>query len=151
MKIRTVLLEKMPKKAKKDFLSNDLAERIIRIEQRVSAKFGKFIPYKQTEYYESMNREQRRKFEKYLRNKKRKKALALSLVFISLLLFGLFNIQFTGNFMRETFGEVSFVNSAVLIVTGVGFVLIVYSFLSRLRRKRLNETFKHFESVVFRR
>lgn len=62
----------MAKNKKRDFLSNDFRERMIRIEQRVSGKFGKSLAYDKTEYYKSMGNEQKKEFRNYLKNKKTK-------------------------------------------------------------------------------
>ena len=75
----------MSKKDKKDYLSNDLIERIIRIEQRVSARFGKIVSYSSTEYYKSLTNEQKSLFEKYLKSKKKKKLFFSSMFLLPLL------------------------------------------------------------------
>jgi hypothetical protein len=96
---------KMPKKEKESFLSNDLNERIMRVEQRVSTRFGKFVNYKNTEYYKSLSDSQKKAFEKYLNNKKKKKFSVYVSIFLGFISLGFLNLNFTGNVVRETLGD----------------------------------------------
>jgi magnesium-transporting ATPase (P-type) len=140
---------KMPKKEKKDFLSNDLNERIMRVEQRVSTRFGKFIHYKNTEYYKSLSDSQKKKFEKYLKNKKKKKLSIYISIFLGFLSIGFLNLNFTGNVARETLGDFqsSFLGYFVL---GALFLLIVFLFLKKKRINYLNRHLKIIDNVFLR-
>lgn len=70
----------MSKEEKDDFLSNDLIERMVRIEQRISAHFNKPIEYRDTEYYKSLKKSQRDRFEEYLKKKKNKEACIIAII-----------------------------------------------------------------------
>ena len=96
------------KAQKKDFLENDFIDRLIRIEQRVSAKFGKLIKYTDTYCYKNLEAENRKGYEKYLKSKKKKKfAFAASFV---LPLFGILFLSngITGNVVKGEVGETGF-------------------------------------------
>src|SRR3989344_1978058 len=71
---------------KKKIMSLDLAERLIRVEQNVSACFNKPVSFTQTEYFKSMSNSEKKDFIKYLNNKTKKKVFKLFLVFLPLLI-----------------------------------------------------------------
>jgi len=76
----------MSKKEKKEFLSMDLVDRMIRVEQRVASSFNEHVPYNKTEYYKNLKEHEKEKFNKYLKRKTRKRTfitLLLLLIFIS--------------------------------------------------------------------
>lgn len=84
--------EEMSKPERKHFLNMDLVERMIRVEQRVSASFRKYVSYQQTEYFQSLTPSERKEFEKYLKMKKLKKVgtlVVLSSILVVLVLGGL--------------------------------------------------------------
>jgi hypothetical protein len=127
-------LQLMSKPEKKKFLSMDLAERMIRVEQKVSAAFNKTVPYKQTEYFRSMSPSQQNDFDKFLKNKKRKKVVsALSLV---LPLLGLFLLSggLTGNAIRDnlTSGTYNILYISLIVI----FVILVVVFISAYSYKK---------------
>lgn len=62
----------MSAKEKKKFLAQDLAERIMRVEQRVSECFDGKIPYNETEYYKTMSASERKNFQNLLKKKRKK-------------------------------------------------------------------------------
>ena len=128
----------MSQKEKKEFLSMDLAERMIRVEQRVSAHFHKPVQYKDTEYYKSLGKENQKKFEDYLRKKKRRKYL-LGIAFILPILFIIFlRMDFTGHAVVTAFGETApslFIKILVVIM----FLLLVvtgFRFRSKIKKEK---------------
>jgi len=143
--------QEMTKKQKKNFLANDLSERIIRVEQRVSTKFGKLIPYNKTEYYKNMDKEEKKKFDEYLKNKG-KKEIFISAIFLGLILvLGFFNFSSIGNAVREDFPD-SALKINLLFVSGfIVFVFgLVVSFLMRLKRRRkYREHIRVIDNIVF--
>ena len=56
--------KKLDAKEKNEFLSNDMSERIMRVEQKVSANFGRLLHYNNTEYYKSLTPVQKESFER---------------------------------------------------------------------------------------
>ena len=130
-------LVNMSKSEKKNFLSMDLAERMIRVEQTVSASFGKYIPYKETEYYKSMTSSQRDNFEKFLKGKKIKKAASILALVLPLFFIAFFNITFTGNAIRDNLGGSSynFLFSGLIILVVIVGIIMIYSYVHKKNRE----------------
>lgn len=135
-------------KEKKEFLENDFIERIIRIEQRVSAKYGALVPYKETYCYKNLTPENKKRYEKYLKTKKTKK-----FAFAASFLIPLFGILFisktiTGNVIGGTNG----LNIYSILL--IGFILISilifisYLILDKRKRKRVDPLFKPLENLA---
>ncbi|MDP2673239.1 MAG: hypothetical protein Q8O84_05490 [Nanoarchaeota archaeon] len=143
--------QEMTKKQKKNFLSNDLSERIIRVEQRVSTKFGKLIPYNKTEYYKHMDKEEKKKYDEYLKNRGNKE-IFVSAIFLGLILvLGFFNFSTIGNAVQEDFPDSAlkinllFVSVFIVLVFG-----LVVAFLMRLKRKRkYREHIRVIDKIIF--
>ncbi len=141
-------LYEMSEKDKKDFLSNDLIERMIRVEQRVSAKFNRLIKYNETAYYKNLGEKKQKEFERYLRHNKRKKYLLTLLTFLApvIALFA-YTPDFTGNVVSENLGE-----KAILpfqIVIGAVFAVIVISSVIRklVKSRREKRVSRHFDVI----
>ncbi len=83
-------------------ISMKLAEKLIRLEQGTVASLkNENITYKQTEYYKSLSDEDKERFEKHLRQKRRlPKIFAVSII-LPLFFFALTKISFTGNVIAE--------------------------------------------------
>lgn len=144
--------QELNKKEKKEFLSNDMAERIMRVEQRVSARFGKLITYNQTEYFKSLNTAQKTSFEKYLKNKGKKKAFFSLLFLIPILLISLLNVKFTGNVVSENFGNYYFLNY-ILIGFMVFFLMIIIAHIKnkKSREKRIKKDIKILDNLLLKK
>lgn len=144
-------LAEMSRKEKKHFLSMDLVERMIRIEQRVSASFNKKIPYRKTQYYKSISAEEQNEFEQYLNKNKRRGFILAALLSVSLLVLIFLRADVTGNAVRTITGNSSLINLlenasalAVLIVCA----LILILFISKIRRAKMYEkNFKILEDI----
>lgn len=146
------VFQKMNKKEKESFLSNDLTERIIRIEQRVSARFGRLVPYHDTEYYKSLSSCQREKFEKYLKNKKKKKLYISAIFLLPILALFLINANFTGNIVKENFGEYVVLDYAVFFFILIFIIAILISWSYRKsRNKKYENHFKLLENIHYSR
>ncbi len=138
-----IQIKNMSKKEKKNFLSMDLIERMIRVEQKISATFNKPVYYKDTEYYKSLPQSERAAYEEYLRNKKKKK----SWWFVPLFVLGislLFGANITG---RVTGGyEVTPVFNILIVVL---FVLIIgIALIGVYNRKQKNRMFNRHIAVL---
>jgi CHASE3 domain sensor protein len=121
-------------------LPNDLIERFIRIEQRVSAHFGSPVSYKKTEYFKSLTNEEKKDFENYLKKNKKKKFILITfLIFMSLLAL-VFTIRFTGGAIGQSMDAGSTLLGGFLFVVLI--VVLIYVFVSfvnsRNREKRFN-------------
>lgn len=144
--------ENMTKKEKKDFLSNDLIERMIRVEQRVSAHFRRPVLYNQTEYYKSLSQTEKENFEKFLKNKSRKKIFKIFLFLLPAAILFFINANFTGNVVRENFGEISLVNYALLSLISCLFIFNAFLWAGRRsRNKKYQEHFNLLENIYSRK
>lgn len=126
----------------------DLVERMIRIEQRVSASFGKKITYNQTDYYKSLSEKERKAFESYLKRNKRKKFLLGFLLLTPLLLLACLRMQVTGNIIRGAIEDNTKFDIALLepLLAFIVLAAIVIFLLTLAFKKRRNTKFeKNFE------
>ncbi len=129
--------EGMSTSQKKKFLSNDLVERMIRVEQRVSASFGAPVHYRSTQYYRSLNDHERKLFERHLKNKSKKLFFFSLLVFTSLFV----TVSFTGYAVSDVFRNGPNVLQVIYLLLG----LLVLAFIvmnihgRRHRHKRLDK------------
>ncbi len=143
MEIKT--FQKLSPKEKKNFLSNEMAERIIRVEQRVSARFGKPVSYDKTEYYKSFSPAQQESFEKYLKNKKKKKIFISALIVIPILLIFFFGFSFTGKVIDENNSLPSLSNYVVVI--GAAIFLFALVFYLKKRKSRDMKIDSHLKII----
>jgi hypothetical protein len=144
-------LKEMSDEEKKKFLSMDLTERMIRVEQRVSASFEKHVPYEKTEYYKQLSSKAKEEFEKYLKKNKRKKYLLGMAILSPLVVLFFLKSEITGNVIAEAVGNKSLVNmlesgAAITLLLIVGISLV--SFVSKKKRnKRFEGNFDILENV----
>lgn len=144
-------LKQMDDKEKKEFLAMDLIERLIRLEQRVSASFGEFIPYPQTEYYKNLPEKQKKEFVKYLIKNKRKKYLICSILTVFICGFLLLYHSITGGIIG-TNGTGSMFGLGLLIfllVLGIAFFIKKSQF--KKRRKKIDNYFKVIDNLYVTR
>jgi len=140
-------LKTMPKSEKAKFLSMDLIERMIRVEQNISASFNKYVPFNQTEYYKNLSVEQRKDFNVFLRKKKAKKILLYSLFIGSLIFLSLFNFDITGNVIAEDIGYDTFDASNIALAAILGFTLLVLIIIF-IAKRNADSRFKKHSSVL---
>lgn len=145
----------MNKKEKKEFLSNDLIERMIRIEQNISTSFGNPILYNKTQYYLSLTPEEKKKFDKFIKTKKEKLG-NLIVVFLSLLLIVIIifpRIEFTGNIITNNFDlESKTINYFFLITAGIIiFMLIIYWLYKKLKSRKYHKHFQVIERILLKK
>ena len=145
--IETKELNEMTFKEKKNFLSNDLIERMIAVEQRVSAHFGEIIPYYKTEYYKSLNPVEKKRFEKSLSNKKLK-LFWISLVLLPLFFFLIVNLSITGNVISDS-PAISNLN-LIFLMFFFAFLLVFAgkTILNNQRMKRLDRHILLLERLI---
>lgn len=138
MKNKKNNFSEMSRKEKKEFLSNDLVERMIRLEQRISYHFRKPVLYNETEYYKSLNEAQRKRFEDYLKKNKRKKFLWALFLLSPLLIFLIAGQDFTGNVIREGIGEgnMGYLSYALVIMLALICIVFVIRILFKSRKSR---------------
>lgn len=143
--------ESMSSRERKSYLSMDLIERMIRVEQRVAASFHKYLPYEETEYYKSLSEHEKQMFEKYLSFKRKKKLVVLSLLIApSLFLVG---AGLTGGVIFENSSLVMSTWAIVaLVVILIGLLMVFFFYAIQKRRNhRLHRHAKVIEHVYLRR
>lgn len=132
-------------KDKKHFLSMDLTERMIRVEQGLSAKFDTNLVYDKTEYFKSLTPGQKEQYKKYLKNKIKKKTFFSSMIIISLLVFGALKIRLTGNVVSD-YMRVSSINALEILMIGIAISAGVVYLISMIYNKVNNSRFQeHFD------
>jgi Zn-finger nucleic acid-binding protein len=138
------------KKERGEFLENDFLDRLIRIEQRVSAKFGSLIKYTDTYCYKNLTPENRERYEEYLKTKKKKKFAFAATFMIPLLGILFLSNGITGNVVKEGVGEIGFhmFYWILLIFLIAGILGLGVFYLIRLNReKRFGPLFKPLENI----
>jgi len=142
----------MTRKEKKDFLSMDFADRMIRIEQRVSSSFNKPLSYDKTNFFKSLTPCQREKFQKYLGGKSRRKLfLGFFLIMPVLLLYLLNNPNLTGNFIKGSLDpQLNFLVSSILVCLGIIFLALIIILLIRkkIRDRRFKKNSKILDDII---
>ena len=147
-------LKIMPKHEKAHFLSMDLIERMIRVEQRVSASFNCPVMIKETRYYTSLSPQTRKSFDAYLRAKKTKKICFYGFFFGLLILISLFNLDLTGNAINTNVGfEIfTFSNIVLSIILAITVIIVVYSFfLNKTIENRFQEKVKIIDDFLLKK
>ena len=138
------------KQERGEFLENDFIDRLIRIEQRISAKFGKLIKYTDTYCYKNLNPENRERYEKYLKNKKKRKFIFASTFAVPLLGILFMSNGITGNVVREGVGESGFQTLYLVLFAFLAGILIgagFFFFYKYRREKKFASLFKPLEDL----
>ena len=148
-------LPKMSRQEKKAFLSMDLIERMIRIEQRVSASFNKEVSYDQTEYYKSLLDNEKKMFERHLKKNKRKKFLFGSVLFISFLFLAFMRIELTGNVINQTIDNNTVTSLlepvSIFVILGICILFLITLLTKKKRFKKFEKNFKILDDTFLRK
>ena len=147
-------LKTISKTEKAHFLSMDLIERMIRVEQSVSASFNKIISYKETGYYASLSPELKKEFDNYLKNKKTKKRFFIFSILGSFILISLFNSSLTGNVISENFGsDVSnYFGFFLLVILVIALAVGLFSYFSnKFTEKKFREKSQIIDDFIARK
>lgn len=143
MKLFSLFSKKSPEfnqmdgRAKKEFLSSDLIERMIRVEQRVSASFGKPLHYRQTNYYKSLTSKEKIAFENHLKHKTKKELFFLfSFLFV---LASFFTTNFTGHVISQKSVTQELLPLIILIILIlIGVVILIEKFHRKKSNRRIH-------------
>jgi len=135
-------LTKMSPTEKKQFLSMDLVERMIRVEQQVAATFNRPIHYSKTQYFNSLTRKEKINFERYLKEHKRRGFLYGFLSLFSLFVILSFGLGFTGGVI----GVAGSIDVLIVLIIFLALLLVLLAHnLSKIKRKKRFE--KHFNVI----
>lgn len=139
------------KKEKEEFLENDLIDRLIRVEQKVSARFGKFTGYKDTYCYKSLSPKNREAYEKYLKDKGKKRVVFSSIFLAPLLALFFLSNNLTGNVVKESVGDAKIFNGIyfffLILVISIFCFGLIFLFYIYQRKKRFEPLFKILERI----
>jgi hypothetical protein len=130
---------------RKRYLSNDLIDRMIRIEQKVSASFGHPLKYNETEYYKNLTDFEKKRFKEYLGQKKKSYSYLVFLI-ASFSLF-MFRMQMTGqSFLNIDVNNFNSFDYFILCLFLVFLILwIPHAFKAIKRRKK----HRHLKRKIF--
>ncbi len=143
-------LNEMSKKEKKQFLSMDLVERMIRVEQRVAASFGEHIHYNKTEYYKSLTAHEKKRFEQYLKRRGTRKFFMWGFLLLVLLSPVFLRIRFSGQVIGENLQiPVSLVDKVLVffVLSFIG-VLLVLFILNKAKKRKFEKYFEIIDRVA---
>jgi len=137
---------------RKNFLANDLIERMVRIEQRLRVSFGdKEVPYNQTQYFKELRPDEKERFTKYLKSKdKNKKLKWFSFALFSALSTSVF-FRVSGNVIALN-GFFSWTDLALVVAVVIIAVILFFHFKHGKKRKKIAD--KHFlvlEKIIMKR
>lgn len=144
---------KMTKPEKREYLSMDLIDRMIRVEQRVSASFGEYVAYTKTKYYQQLTMNEKKRYDNFLKNKKVKKGVFMS-SFAGIFLFSFaFFYESTGNAISDYSGVgVDYLKIGAIVFYILLFVILLLIVLKRKRKEEsLNKVFAVFDKSMNKR
>jgi hypothetical protein len=139
-------LSEMTPKEKKDFLQHDLIERMIRIEQAVSANMGKPLKHNETDFYKELTKEEKMGFNRHINSKKRKGVLKMVALILPLAAFGFMRMSITGNAIRDSTGAEPYWWGWVAL--GIFIVLGVFFWASHILKKTMERRLKRHEKEL---
>ena len=139
----------MTPREKKDFLQNDIVERMIRIEQKVLAAEGKKISPKESDFYKNLSIEAKKGFNKHLVKKKGKGVAKLLLLLAPLFVFGLTRFNVTGNVVRDATTVEPYWWGWVAL--GIFIILGIFMWATHIMRSRMNKRLKSHENDLVKR
>ena len=129
-----------------ELLSQDLIDRIIRVEQKICRRHNKNIQYKDTYYFKSLSSKEKKDYEKFLHNRTRKALFFYSALMIFLMVF-FSQVRLTGNAILGN--PITIINyfPAVLILVVI-FIYLLYFILKRSREKRFDDCENIINKVI---
>jgi hypothetical protein len=133
---------------KKNFLQNDLIERMIRIERSVF-KDIKGKPFRESSFYKELSIEDKKSFNKYLNDKKKKSFSKLVLLLSPLFAFMLMRFNITGNIIRDSTGVEPYWWG--LVALGIFLIIGAFMFTSYLLGRRMERRLKGHEKDLVKR
>jgi len=138
----------MSRDEKRKFLSMDMIERLVRVEQTVASHFGDKLKYDQTNYFKSLSKEEQKQFKLYIKKKNGVNKILCALVIV-LPVFFLFLLKFnlTGEVIAENIGENNFGMLDFFLIVFLLFSVIIFLYLF-IRRKMRDKHFNNHSEVL---
>lgn len=130
----------MTRAERKKFLSMDMAERMIRVEQKISSHFNKNIPCKETEYYKSMSKKDKEEFDNYIKKKKKSKILVSLLIILPIVALIVLNTSVTASVIKENF-QINYSNSTQFLIWAFAMFLTVLVLCKSLAERAVDSRY----------
>lgn len=142
----------MTQNEKKNFLANDLIERMIRIEQRLGVSFGgKQVPYYQTQYFKELRPGEKIRFTKYLKGKEKNKRFGLFSFSVVALFSLIVFFRVTGNVIsKQNYFSWMDILLVFVVLAVVGF-LFSHIHHKKTRKSRMDKHFLVLEKLITKR
>jgi len=137
----------MTRPEKKEFLTMDLVDRLIRVEQKVSAHFNKHLCYNDTDYYKNMSVCDRKKYEKFRRHKKIKKLLASLFIFSPIVILLLMNIDITARIIESNL-NITDLNATQFIIWAEAMFFMIIAIYIVVRNRALENLEDSYLAVL---
>jgi len=140
----------MSKIKKAKFLSMDMIERMIRVEQTVASHFGKEIPYDKTEYFAGLTTIEKDDFKKYLKKRRKKRfLLGFFLIFVPILVISLQHIEITGNAIINNVGSDNYNLIEFLLFIFLAVAMLTYGLVYFIKRIK-DQKFEKLERILYK-
>jgi hypothetical protein len=131
------------------FCSLDMADRLIRVEQRVSASFGRPTLYRETNYYKSLNANQRKELDIFLKRKKMNKLFLLFLITVPLLGFVFLGKGLTGYAVLDSAPQSFMIQSVLGLISLVSAVTLIFLIASKsIKDKKYNSYTSIIDNLI---
>ncbi|MDP1729191.1 MAG: hypothetical protein Q8L27_03250, partial [archaeon] len=129
-------------------ISMHLAEKMIRLEQSsIASMHNKHVHYNQTEYFKSMNLTDRKRFETYLKSKKRLPLLFGIAIILPLIAYALTKISFTGNIIMENVANPIIGNLGIFFLS-IFFISVILFIYYRASNKNIDNSFTKNSKIM---
>jgi hypothetical protein len=133
-------LKEMSKKEKKQFLTNDFIDRMIKVEQRVFASLGEHIPFNKTNYYKELKINEKKNYIDWVKLQKNKLRATLLLLFALLIPFFLLGGKITGYSIHENPGFFQITGLIIMFLA-----IVIYSACHLGKKKKRKKFHGHFQ------
>mgnify|MGYP004004032681 CR=1 FL=1 len=142
-------LKEMSKKEKKQFLTNDFIDRMIKVEQRVFASLGEHLPFNKTNYYKGLKIHEKKNYIDWVKLQKNKLRATLLLLFALSVPFFLLSGGITGYSIHKN-PEFFQITGLIIIVLAI-IISSTYHFGKKKKRKKFHGHFQILDNIIKKR
>lgn len=136
-------------KKRKEMGNLDMMERMIRVEQKIAASFGKYIPYEDTIYYNSLSMSEKQNFESYLKKSRRKKVLFAFALISGLSLIAGLKLTLTGKVAQDNLPDTGLIGNILILAVLAGLIYLASSVIEKRRSEKiLDRNFKIIQDII---
>lgn len=134
-----------------ELLDGYLADKVVRLEQKIAKKYGQTLAYNETETYKNFSRNQKKKLYLFFKRKKIQNLIGLFLISFLGASFLSLNNPLTGNFLRNNFDTATFsyLNLILIIILFLVIIIFICIFIFRRQiKKRFNKLFEIIDKKI---